>query len=65
MTLKDVWDHVPDTTKVVGDLVSFAALLGSLVSMLPAVASVLTIVWTVIRIYETPTVQRLFRRKAQ
>jgi hypothetical protein len=38
-------------------------LLGSLISVLPALASVLTIVWTAIRIYETPTVQALLHRK--
>lgn len=63
MTERPFWDHVPDTAKQLGDLVSFAALLGSLVSMLPAVASVLTIIWTGIRIYETATVQGLFKRR--
>lgn len=63
MSGKAIWDHVPDTLKSLGDLVSFAALLGSLVSMLPAVASLLTILWTGIRIYETATVQALFKRR--
>jgi hypothetical protein len=31
--------------------------------VLPAIASVLTIVWTANRIYETPTVQALLYRK--
>jgi hypothetical protein len=38
-------------------------LLGSLISVLPVIASVLTIVWTAIRIYETATVQALLYRK--
>lgn len=63
MTERPLWDHVPDTAKALGDLVSFAALLGSLVSMLPAVASVLTIVWTLIRIFETATVQAVVKRR--
>lgn len=65
MSIRPIWGHVPDTVKSLGDLVSFATLLGSLVSMLPAVASVLTIVWTLIRIYETPTVQTLFGRRKE
>lgn len=63
MSARPIWGHIPDTVKSLGDLVSFATLLGSLVSMLPAVASLLTIVWTVIRIYETATVQALVKRR--
>jgi len=39
-------------------MVSIATVLGTLVEMLPAVAAGLSIVWTLIRIYETATVQR-------
>lgn len=63
MSGRPIWDHVPDGVKALGDIVSFAALLGSLVSMLPAVASVLTILWTLIRIYETATVQAVVKRR--
>lgn len=35
MTERPLWGHIPDTAKSLGDLVSFATLLGSLVSMLP------------------------------
>ena len=51
------WDDVPDGLKHFVDLISITTLLGSLISVLPAVASGLTIVWTAIRIYETRTVQ--------
>lgn len=53
-----IWHQVPDGMKHVFDLVSFTTLLGTLVQMLPHVAAVLTIIWTAIRIYETPTVRR-------
>lgn len=56
-------DHLPDGLKLALDALSLTALLGSLISVLPAVASLLTILWTVIRIYETETVQRLVKRK--
>lgn len=61
--MRDLWNHVPEGLKHAVDAVSIAALLGSLISMLPAVASVLTIIWTLIRIYETATVQRMVTRK--
>jgi sorbitol-specific phosphotransferase system component IIC len=57
------FDHLPDGIKLGLDALSFTALLGSLTALLPAVASLLTILWTVIRIYETETVQRLVKRK--
>ncbi|WP_179504174.1 MULTISPECIES: hypothetical protein [unclassified Sphingomonas] len=57
------FDALPDGVKHALDFISFAALLGSLISVLPVIASVLTIVWTAIRIYETPTVQALIHRK--
>ena len=61
--MRDVFHDIPEGMKAAADVLSFATLLGSLVSLLPAVASVLTILWTAIRIYETDTVQRLLGRK--
>jgi hypothetical protein len=37
---------------------------GTLVEMLPSIAAIFTIVWTVIRIWETKTVQNLLGRKS-
>ena len=62
--MREVWEHLPDGLKHAVDALSIFTLLGSLVSMLPAVASVLTIIWTGIRIFETATVQRMLGRKA-
>jgi hypothetical protein len=45
------------TGKAVGDLTSIGIALGTLANLLPAVAALFTIVWTSIRIWETPTVQ--------
>ena len=44
--------------KQVVDGISMATVVGALVDLLPAIAAVLTIVWTGIRIYETKTVQK-------
>lgn len=40
------------------DLTAGAIAFGSMVELLPAVASLFTIIWLGIRIYETDTVQR-------
>lgn len=61
--MKPSFTDLPDGLKHVLDATSIVALLGSLISVLPAVASVLTIVWTCIRIWETATVQALLGRK--
>lgn len=60
--MRDHFDRLTDGTKHLIDAASIATLLGSLAQLLPAVASVLTIIWTAIRIYETATVQRLLGR---
>jgi hypothetical protein len=52
-----------DTLKYVVDAASFFTVIGTITSMLPAVAALFTIIWTSIRIYETDTVQRLLGNK--
>ena len=54
---------LPESVKHVLDGLSIAATLGALVSWLPSIAALLTIVWTAIRIFETQTVQRLLGRE--
>ena len=48
--------------KQVVDTVSVATGVGALSGLLPAVAAVLTILWTGIRIWETDTAQKVYRR---
>ena len=50
---------VMETMKPAGDILSIGVVLATLASWLPAIAALFTIIWTVIRIYETRTVQRL------
>ena len=52
-----------ETTKHVVDALSVMTVVGTLVEMLPSIAAIFTIVWTVIRIWETETVQNLLGRK--
>ena len=56
-------DHLSNSTKYVVDAVSMFTVLGTLVDFLPAVAAAFTIVWTLIRIWETDTVQKIVRKK--
>ena len=51
--------HLSEGAKITGDILSVATVLGTLAQWLPAVAALFTVIWTVIRIYETKTVQGL------
>lgn len=51
-----------ETAKTVGDAVSIVTVVGTLAEVLPAIAALFTIIWTVVRIYETNTVQKLLGR---
>ncbi len=55
--------HLTETTKAIGDAVSVGTVVGTLAGLLPAIAALITIVWTSIRIYETDTVQRMLGKK--
>ena len=52
-----------EQVKQLGDAISIITVVGTLAELLPAMAAVLTIIWTAIRIWETDTVQRIFGRK--
>jgi hypothetical protein len=47
-----------ETAKAAGDAVSIVTVVGTLAEVLPAIAALLTIVWTAFRIYELATIQR-------
>jgi len=61
--MNDPFHNLPENLKMAGDVLSIATLLGSLASILPAVAAILTIIWTAIRIYETDTIQGLLGKE--
>jgi ABC-type dipeptide/oligopeptide/nickel transport system permease component len=58
----DIWATIPEGVKHLLDALSVGTMLGTLFQMLPNIAAILTIIWTVIRILETDTVQRLLGR---
>lgn len=54
--------HTVDTVKHVADAAAASVAVGALFQWLPAIASIFTIVWLGIRIWETDTVRRMFNR---
>lgn len=56
-------DHLSDSVKAAGDILSLSVVVGALTQMLPSVAAILTIIWTALRIYETRTIQRLLGKE--
>jgi len=61
--MSDVFDHINEPVKHVVDALSIITVLGTLMEFLPAIAALLSIVWSVIRIYESKTVQRWLGKK--
>jgi|TARA_R100000149_G_C5806168_1_gene91392 hypothetical protein len=52
-----------EPSKQIVDTFSVATTVGALAGVLPALAALLTILWTAIRIWETDTVQDLFQKR--
>lgn len=52
-----------ESTKTLVDGLSVVTVIGTLGEVLPPLAALFTLVWTVIRIYETQTVQRLLGKE--
>ena len=61
--MKDVIEHVSEPAKHVVDALSIMTVLGTLMNILPAVAALLSIVWSLLRIYESKTVQGWLGKK--
>ena len=54
--------HMHESTKQVVDFASTVTVVGTILNWLPAAAALWTIVWTTIRIWETKTVQELYKK---
>lgn len=55
-------DETNEAVKHVVDALSVFTVIGTLVDMLPSIAALFTIIWTVIRIWESRTVQALIAK---
>ena len=61
---KEVINPKIDTAeKLTGDGLSVTVLFGVFAEVLPVIAVAMTVLWTGIRIWETDTVQKMFKRK--
>jgi hypothetical protein len=54
--------HSPETIKHVTDGLSIVTVIGTLADILPALAALFSLVWSLIRIWETQTVQNWINR---
>jgi len=54
--------NVDEHTKWIIDLASITTVVGTLWGALPALAALFSLIWSLIRIYETKTVQGLISR---
>lgn len=64
-SIMDKLNDINEHTKHVIDWTSIGIAFGSLVQILPSIAAALSIVWSLIRIYETKTVQRWLKQNAK
>lgn len=51
--------------KQIADAVSVTGIIATLAGYLPAIAALFSLIWSVIRIYETKTVQSWLKRKKE
>lgn len=65
MLTADEVTAVVEGTKSAGDLTSIAVVLATLSSWLPPITALLSLIWVVIRIYETDTIQNLIYRSSK
>lgn len=54
--------HIPEHTKHAIDILSIGTVIATLASWLPPLAALISIIWGLLRIYESRTVQRMLRR---
>ena len=65
MLMTKYFENIDEHTKHLIDGVSVATVMGTLMSWLPAIAALFTIIWTAIRIYETKTIQGWLKKNAK
>lgn len=61
--LLDKMESINEHTKHMIDWTSIGIAFGTLLQVLPSIAAALSIVWSVIRIYETKTVQTWLKKR--
>ena len=61
--MSDPVQHTSEVAKFAVDAASIFTVIGTLSNMLPSIAALLSAIWSLIRIYETKTVQAWLRGK--
>jgi len=61
LQMTDPFEHVNEAIKHGIDALSVVTVIGTLANMLPSIAALFSIIWSVIRIYETKTVRGWLR----
>ena len=61
--LLDKMESINEHTKHMIDWTSIGIAFGTLLQVLPSIAAALSIIWSVIRIYETKTVQTWLKKR--
>ena len=51
-------NNIPEGVKATVDVLSIATVSAALMQILPPLAALFTLIWSIIRVYETRTVQR-------
>ena len=51
--------NLPEQAKIAGDVLSISTVGATLMQILPPLAAILSILWAVIRIYESETIQKI------
>lgn len=62
MASKIAMEHTKPVLNII-DALSVSTVVGTLMGILPSIAAIFTIVWTIIRIYETDTVQNWLKSR--
>ena len=52
------YNRMSNADKIAADVLSLTVVVGTLAKLLPSIAALLSIVWSLIRIWETDTVKR-------
>lgn len=51
--LHEAWAGLSDTAKHIGDVISVGAVVGWIFSLLPSIATLLTVIWMLFRVIES------------
>ena len=62
MNFEQTYQHISEPVKHVIDASAIVTAIATMASWLPSLASLFTILWMAIRIWETKTVRNMFRK---